>query len=169
VATKLKSPHLFNAGSNPINVINNLTGLLAPAQLQILRDEIRANVKSLFRLGESHYQFATNLAPTEWRQRISRLYYGAYNVRRAVALEVDGSFSTDSIDHKNIGQIPDDFPGAATYRVRMTNLREDRNLADYNHLAVEGDLVIPPTDYELIVRDFINEARNYLVNRGAAV
>jgi hypothetical protein len=166
MATRLKSPHLFNAGANPLNVINNLSGLLSPAQLQILRDEIRSNLVRLYRLGDSHFKFATNVAAPEWRQRISRLYYGAYNARRALVLEVDGSFSTDSSDHKNVGNMPDALSNVATYRVRLANLREDRNLADYNHLAVEADLISTPADYQTMVQGFLTDAKSFLMNRG---
>jgi hypothetical protein len=169
VANKLKPPHLFNAGANPYNVISNLGGLLSAPQLQILRDEVRANVRTLFALGRSHYQFAAGLPAAQWRQRVSRLYYGAYNARRAITLEVDGSFSIDSSDHKNVSQIPDDFPNVAVFRVRIPNLREDRNMADYNHLAQETDLVSPVNDYQDLVRDFIAVASVYLTNRGTIV
>jgi hypothetical protein len=169
VGNKLKSPHLFNAGSNPYNVITNLGGLLSAVQLQILREEVRGIVRSLFALGRSHYEFALTLPVNQWRQRISRLYYGAYNARRAIALEVDGSFSIDSSDHKNVNQIPDDFPNAAIFKVRITNLREDRNMADYNHLAQEADLVNPVSDYQELVRQFLAETTAYLTNRGTVV
>jgi hypothetical protein len=84
-------------------------------------------------------------------------------------LEVDGSFSIDSSDHKNVSQIPDDFPNVAVFRVRIPNLREDRNMADYNHLAQETDLVSPVNDYQDLVRDFIAVASVYLTNRGTIV
>lgn len=166
---KIPAPHFSNFSSNPLTVIENLQGVLAPAELQKIRDEVRRNCRGLFELGRTHYTFACALPANQWRQRISRLYYGAYNVRRAVGLEYDGSFSQDSSDHRKIEGIPDDFPSFATYNIQMKNLRDDRNLADYSHLAVETDLVRPVNEYQQIVTEFIDHARTYLVARGVTL
>ena len=96
----LKEPHLFNVASNPLKVIRNLTGILLAAELDKIRAEIDANVVGLYRLGQLHFTFARAVPALEWRQRVSRLYYGAYNVRRAIMLKYDGTFSTDSSDHQ---------------------------------------------------------------------
>jgi len=161
----LREPHLFNAGPNPLKLINNLEGLIDQNALTNLRKEIDRNVVLLFKLGISHYQFACAAERTEWRHRISRYYYGAYNVKRAVALKNSGQFSTDSSDHKAIDQIPSEMTNAAAFRVRLVNLRDDRNLADYSHLAVVGDLLSPPDDWERFVHDFIESARQYLTSQ----
>lgn len=169
MTTSLKEPHLFNAGSNPMRVIRNLSGILSEQELDKIRHEIVVNVIGLFRLGEAHFTFAQGIQSTYWRQRVSRLYYSAYNVRRAIALKHDGTFSTDSSDHKNVDVIPDSLSNAATYKARLLNLREDRNLADYNHLAVEADLLISVGDYESFAADFLRDARAYLVSRSVAL
>src|SRR4051812_16045429 len=109
----LKEPHLFNAGSNPLKLMRNLGGVLSTVELDKLRQEYLANVVGLFRLGEAHFSFAKGVAASQWRQRVSRFYYGAYNVRRAVPLKHDGPFATDVSDHKNIDEIPDKLPNAA--------------------------------------------------------
>ena len=162
----LKEPHLFNAASNPLKIIRNLAGILLATELDKIRAEVEVNVGGLFRLGQTHHAFARAIAAAEWRQRIARLYYGAYNVRRAVALKYDGTFSTDSSDHQNVDKLPDAVNNAATYRVKLKNLREDRNLADYNHLAQEADLISAPSDYEVMVTDFIRDATQYLTSQG---
>lgn len=162
----LKEPHLFNAGSNPLKVIKNLAGILVVEELNKLRVEIEANVVGLFRLGESHFEFAQSIDPKHWRQRISRLYYGAYNVRRSVQLRYDGSFSTESSDHSRIDSLPNEIANLATYKVKLQNLRDDRNLADYNHLATQGDLIVSANDYQTFVGAFINDAKSYLVSGG---
>jgi hypothetical protein len=162
----LKEPHLFNAASNPFKIIRNLAGILLVTELDKIRAEVDANVVGLFRLGQVHFVFARSVPAAEWRQRVSRLYYGAYNVRRAVALKYDGTFSTDSSDHQNVDKIPDAVNNAATYRVKLKNLREDRNLADYNHLAQETDLLVSPSDYEIMVTGFIQDAVQYLKSEG---
>jgi hypothetical protein len=163
---KIPAPHFSNFSSNPLTVIENLQGVLTAGELQKIRNEVRKNCKGLFDLGSSHFAFACTIPVGEWRQRISRLYYAAYNVRRAVGLEFDGSFSQDSSDHKKIEAVPDDFPDVASYNIQFKNLRDDRNLADYSHLAVEGNLVQTADAYQQLVTQFIEHARAYLVGRG---
>jgi hypothetical protein len=165
----LKEPHLFNAASNPLKIIRNLSGILLTTEIDKLHAEINANVIGLFKLGQAHFAFAQSVPNAEWRQRVSRLYYGAYNVRRAVALKYDGTFSTDSSDHQNVDKIPDSLNDAATYRIKLKNLREDRNLADYNHLAQETDLVVSPGEYEIMVTNFVQDAVQYLTSAGVAL
>lgn len=166
MVTGIKEPHLFNAGSNPLKVIRNLEGIISAQEIQKIRDELISNVISLYRLGESHYSFATSISNQHWRQRISRLYYGAYNARRALMLRHDGSFSTDSSDHKNVFQMPNDLTDYGIYKVKLVNLREDRNLADYNHLANEGDLLAPAQEYSELVGKFLIHVKTYLIERG---
>jgi hypothetical protein len=36
--------------------------------------------------------------------------------------------------------MPDDLPNNSTYKRRLVDIREDRNLADYDHSADESDL-----------------------------
>lgn len=165
----LKEPHLFNASSNPVKLINNLSGILTIAELDKLRREIDSNVIELFGLGLSHFQFACAIDKAHWRQRISRLYYGAYNVRRAIALKHNGSFSTDSSDHSKVDSIPDSVNDVAIYKSRLVNLREDRNLSDYNHLATEADLISSPDDYQTLVSNFISDAKAYLATQGIQI
>jgi hypothetical protein len=86
------------------------------------------------------FSFAARQNNRWWRQKISRLYYGAYNVSRAVRLCVSGEFSDDSTDHKRIGDLPADFPNQALYKNRLNSLRDDRNLCDYDHTARAADL-----------------------------
>lgn len=158
----LREPHLFNAGPNPLKLVKNLEGLINAAALDSIRQEIDRNVALLFQLGVSHYNFACGIARNEWRQRISRYYYGAYNIRRAVALKNSGLFSTESSDHKAIDQIPSEIPNSSAFKVRLGNLRDDRNLADYSHLAVVENLLVTPDEWESFVCDFMSSARDYL-------
>ena len=113
----------------------------------------------LFKLGKSHYRFARRQNNRDWRQKISRLYYGAYNISRAVRLCVNGEYSTESSDHKKVEAIPDDFPNKNTYSNRMAVLRDDRNLCDYDHAAVIGDLILAPGDALQLVGDFLQDAK----------
>lgn len=165
----LKEPHLFNAGANPLKLIKNLEQIISAAEIRKIRFEIDSNVVGLYMLGESHFNFARSLPQNEWRQRVSRLYYAAYNVRRSVALKHDGSFSTDSSDHKNVNSLPDALDNNAAYKSKLLNLRDDRNLCDYNHLATEQDLLIPLVDCEQIVSDFLSDAKKFLDSQGVNV
>jgi len=162
----LKEPHLFNAASNPLKIIKNLAGILAEVELDKIRREIDVNVVALYKLGESHFLFAKAISNTEWRQKISRLYYGAYNVRRAVSLKFDGTYSTDSSDHQKIDSIPDTFNNYAVYRNKLKSLRDDRNLADYNHLAKIEDLLLSVEESERLVTDLFSDAKNYFTSSG---
>jgi hypothetical protein len=158
---KLKSPHLLLVG-NPQKLIVNVEHLISARACTQLRREIDRNVKALFLLGEQHFRFAQTISPLQWRHKVSRLYYGAYNADRAVRLKVDGSFSTDGTDHKNVGQVPPDFPNHAEYANRIKVLREDRNLADYSHDSVESDLIISLVEADSLVADFFEDARRYI-------
>ena len=92
----LSPPHLLLAASNPLKMIQNLNHLLNVQEIAKLTVELDKNVAALFGLGHSHFTFACTINNNDWRQKISRLYYAAYNVRRAVVLKHSGTFSTDS-------------------------------------------------------------------------
>ena len=164
----LKPPHLLIASSNPHRMLTNLSHILDEAACTAIQNEINANVKLLFQLGESHYMFAKELGRQHWRQRISRFYYGAYNVRRAISLHENGSFGTEVDDHKKTA-LPNALNNAHTYTNQLKVLREDRNLSDYDHTATESDLVLTQNESEAVVRDFIEDARFFLENRGVVV
>ncbi len=165
----LSSPHLLLASSNPMKMIQNLNHLLAQQEIDKLTAELDRNVTALYALGQSHFTFASNLPNSEWRQIISRLYYGVYNVRRAVTLKHSGAFSTDSSDHKNIDQLPAGILHREAHISNLRNLREDRNLADYSHLAAVTDLVMSPADALMFSQQFIADSQNFLLQEGVAV
>jgi len=165
----VKTPHILLAASNTRKMLENLRNVLDVDAYDVIEQEINKNVISLFELGNEHFRFAQGTEQRFWRQRISRLYYGAYNVRRAIALHFKGAYHTDVSDHKNISDIPDDFPHTNIYKTRLIDLREDRNLADYDHTAVEADLLLTQDEAETLVSDFIRDARNYLNNRGFTI
>jgi hypothetical protein len=165
----MRSPHLLLAGNNPQKVMLNIRPLISGRSAKSLEDELKRNVRGLFRLGEEHFRFAKGVAPVDWRQRISRAYYGAYNVARAVRLDYDGSYSRDSSDHQKIDQLPAGFPNLATYTNNLRLLRDDRNLCDYDHTALESELVRTPADTLRLVEDFLRDARAYFRGRGIRV
>jgi uncharacterized protein (UPF0332 family) len=150
-------------------MLQNLNGVLDASALAKIQAEIDRNVEELINLGESHFNFAKSINQNEWRQVISRLYYAAYNIKRAVSLRVDGSFSTDSSDHQKIGELPKDFTDVEKFSSKLKNLRDDRNLADYSHDASESDLLIPINEAGALVADFINQSFGYLRNKGMTI
>lgn len=161
----LKKPHLLLASSNSRKLLSEIRHIIGQQAIEAIESEIENNVKLLFILGESHYEFARQLNRIHWRQRISRFYYGAYNIRRALNLYNDGSFSTESSDHKKT-ELPSNLNNSATYQTRLHDLRADRNLADYDHTAVETDLIITQDEVELFVTNFIQDSRIFLTSQG---
>lgn len=145
----------------------NLIGVIDPAGISGIEQEILKNIDQLFSLGRQHFYFARRQHNRHWRQKISRLYYGAYNASRAVRLMVTGDFATDLTDHKKIEELPKDFPNRNTYTNRLTALREDRNLSDYDHTAQITELVITVSDATRLVESFLKDTQMYLMSRGA--
>ncbi len=162
----MKSPHLLLAASNCRRLLENLRGVVDTAACAAIEEEINRNVVGLFRLGEHHFTFAKAASRTDWRQKISRFYYGAYNVRRAVQLQTDGVYRTDVSDHKSIDEFPPHFPNSSTYKVQLVTLRDDRNLSDYSHDVSEADLILSVSDAEALVTTFVADAKKFLISRG---
>jgi hypothetical protein len=165
----MRSPHLLKAGSNARRLRDNLTSVLDARALTLIDVELRSNVAALFRLGVSHFDFARGPAASHWRQRISRLYYAAYAVVRSVKLEVDGHYSTYVEDHAKVGDLPKDLNNQERYKNELGSLRDDRNLADYDHTADETELLIQPDDAEALVSSLVEDARALLTKRGVSV
>ena len=162
----MKSPHLLRASANVRKLKDNLVNVVPVEAISAIEIEICANVSQLYALGRSHYYFAVRQNNRSWRQKISRLYYAAYNVSRAVRLCVNGDYSMDSADHKKIETLPDDFPNKNRYANRLGVLRDDRNLCDYDHTAKLTDLVVGVNDAAELVHQFLKDAQVYLRLRG---
>ena len=151
---------------NPKKIVGILDGLLDPAQIDLINLQQKLQAKAMFDLGLSHFRFGKSLNNTHWRQRVSRFYYGAYNGSKAIRYLVNGTHSTESSDHKKVGELPDDFPVRETYNARLKELREDRNTCDYDHTARVRDLFIAQTDAEQLTGDFLRDTLVYLNGRG---
>ena len=80
-----------------------------------------------------------------------------------------GDFFTDSTDHKKIEDLPKDFPNKAKYVTRLSALREDRNVSDYDHTAQITELAIKVPDATLLVESFWRDTQAYLSSRGAKI
>ncbi|WP_152482617.1 hypothetical protein [Halomonas sp. THAF5a] len=161
-----QSKTILNFPKNAREMISVLSEVVSEESLVLLEAELHRHVILLYRLAEEHLLLATSVSSSKWRQKVSRSYYSAYNARRAVELYVSGVYNTDSSDHKNLHKLPDDFPERETKVARLRDLREDRNSADYDHLADEGNLLVPSVDAVEFAKRFLRDTRSYLENKG---
>jgi hypothetical protein len=160
--------HLLNL--NPHKVIRCLATILAKDELDKVNAALHDNVKQLLRLGRNHLRFAQQAdGPASWRQRVSRGYYCTYCASRAVRLAVNGFYSKDPDDHKKIGDLPGDFPSKSIWEDFLMKFRADRNLADYDHTVSERALELGSKEYVVRAEQFYQEARKYLITRGAVL
>jgi hypothetical protein len=164
----LVSPHILIIG-NPYTTINNLKGILDEAALDNIRNAVTTEVRLLYQLGLDHYSFAKSIDHKHWRQKVSRLYYAAYNIRRAVQLQDTGKYSTDVSDHKEIDNLPSSLNQRTIHGSVLKQLRDDRNLADYSHLGKEEDLFATTKELEQKVEDFLADSKYYLNKAGITV
>ena len=160
-----KQPHLLNLG-NARKVKENLSGILSPSALDRIETEIAANTVSLIGLARKHYKFAAKQSPANWRQKVSRVYYAAYNAVRAVRFYVAGEYSTEVKDHYKFDKLPDDFPHRARYVNQLAVLRTDRNTSDYDHLSSADDLILGSTRSAVLVKELLDDAVLYLRKKG---
>ena len=165
----MNEPHILRATRNPRSIKRNLVHVVDAPAIDAIEEEIRNNTVQPYSLGLQHYRFAKQRARRIWRQCVSRLYYAAYNMARAVRLFVDGDYSAQTTDHRKFTNLPADFPNRLTYANRLTVLREDRNLCDYDHAADRADLVIGVSESIELVEDFMQDTKVYLKNRGLSL
>lgn len=152
---------------NPYRAIRCLQPLLDPAEIDKIRKEINKNVCQLVNLGNSHFRAAKRASgQVSWRQRVSRAYYACYCTSRAVRLAVKGTYNSDPSDHKNIGDLPRDFPSTYKWSDFLTKFRGDRNLADYDHTDCRKQLEMSDAEYVKQTEKFTRQAKDYLKNRG---
>jgi hypothetical protein len=161
----MKSPHILLLNKNVVELRRELGSILSRKSTAAFDAEVRENVIQLFSLGRHHFDFAQALGSANWRQIVSRSYYGAYSVSKAVRLAVSGQYSREVKDHEKVGDLPDDFPDKNTYANRLRLLRDDRNLCDYDHTVVEADLGMSSTDAVAVVGGLVAHARGYLRTR----
>jgi len=158
--------HLLNL--NPQKTIRCLETILDVEELQKIQDAINENVQQLVNLSRSHLRFAESVAGrSSWRQRVSRGYYSAYCMSRAVRLKSSGYYNTDPTDHKKIGDLPANFPDKSTWEDFLIKFRADRNIADYDHTVSERALELTSHTYISEALRFYQVARNYLTTLGA--
>lgn len=156
----------FLKAGNPNKIANAYGSFLLPNEVQKIRDESKAHTAAMYKLGLYHYKFAISLSRPHWRQKISRLYYASYNVSKSIRFDNDGNHSTDVKDHTKVGVLPNGFPAKSTYENELTNLREDRNSCDYDHVVKADKLLKSTTEYSTLVKQFLQDAHDYLTTRG---
>lgn len=161
----MKIPHLLNLG-NVRKVKANLAGILDNASLDLIEQEIQANVRGLLVLARHHFNFSERQNTANWRQKISRLYYAAYNASRATRLFVNGEYSTDVKDHQKYDTLPVDFPSQVRYANQLAVLREDRNICDYDHVSRASDLALGTRASQQLVSEFLKDVHTYLKRKG---
>ena len=158
----MESTHPLNL--NLRQVISCLTGVLSQVEAQKIEEELRRNVRQALRLSETHLRSAR--AMNSWRNVVSRGYYCCYCASRAIRLAETGIFSTETDDHKKVGNLPAGFPNRAVWSDVLTKFRADRNLGDYDHTARPRNLEYSSGKYLVFAGDFLNEAKRYLRARG---
>jgi len=151
---------------NPRKIKTILTGVVDQNALNSIENEIRKNTQQLFDLALYHYRFAGPLSSYQWRQKVSRLYYAGYSCTKATRYYATGIYSTDGSDHKKVGDLPADFPNAATFSNKLSVLRNDRNTCDYDHMSRASDLVISTPEAAQIIRDLLKETKAYFAAQG---
>ena len=122
-----------------------------------------------FRLAQQHLRVARHFATNQrsWRVAVSRAYYAVYSASKSVRFFSKGRVGLDVADHKQVNDLPDDFPNVAIWSNFTTELRRDRNLADYDPWQhVRRSLTYEPTDAAQRAQEFLHECRHYLGTRG---
>lgn len=117
-----------------------------------------------FRLAEEHLaDAAAALKSRSRRAAYSRSYYAAYNASKAVRYLVLGAVSLKGDDHGKAIDLPNDFPGQASWSQRITTLYENRLRADYdNWLSTDSEFSNSAKESVALAQDFLAEARAYL-------
>jgi hypothetical protein len=130
---------------------------------------VSSTVRSYLRLAAAQLRVATASGTNgdAWRTLVSRAYYAAYNASKAVRLYVYGFTANDASDHKNVGELPDDFPTHAQWTSKLIDMRFDRNVADYEPWPGSKAKLkkIPPTTLT-DAQQFVTAVRVYLKGKG---
>jgi hypothetical protein len=159
----------FKKIRNHIEVRNILAGVAKGVELSWFDDATVTVSRRCFRLSQQHLRAAEQLATStrSWRSTISRCYYATYNASRSVRYLTNGFVKLDAEDHKQVGDLPNDFPERDDWSNFATELRRDRNTADYEpwdgvrrSLTFDRDKTLEKT------REFVRLRRDYLRGRG---
>jgi hypothetical protein len=162
-------PELPRDFPNHQKVRRGLEGLLEAPALAAYDEAVKNICRHHIALASAHLAAAR---PTQrhWRTRVSRAYYAAYSASRAVRFYVAGGFSSEVEDHKKVADLPKDFPRLADWNDTLTQMRHDRNLADYDAWPdCREQLNKPPSRTVDLASEFVQETKSYLHARGVLV
>jgi len=166
-----KRPLILDVG-NHAKILNLLSQMAGGANLSWYNDRVHAVARQWLLLAYQHLHIARQLVgkPRHWRAAVSRSYYAAYNASRSVRYVVRGQIRLDGEDHQAVGDLPDDFPLKAKWSTFLTDLRKDRNIADYDAWpGIRGSLSLEPTRSFSSAQEFVKTSRAYLRGRGIQI
>jgi len=164
-------PHIIEVG-NHAKILALLKLMAGGANLSWYDQKVYEVVHRWLLLASQHLGVASRLVakPRQWRSTVSRSYYAAYNASRSVRYFVHGQVKLTGEDHQSVGELPDDFPNRATWSSFLTDLRKDRNIADYEPWPeARQTLSLPPRDSYLKARELLTVCRAYLRGKGVVI
>jgi hypothetical protein len=170
-APSIKRPEILSLG-NHAQALGVLEKIAGGSDLHWYHEAVHAVAREWYQLSSHHMRAGRQLLsrPRNWRAVVSRSYYAAYNASRAVRYFVKGAVAFDSKDHQLVGDLPTDFPDAASWATFVNELRRDRNIADYEPWKdVRTKLSDSPSSSLNRVEKFISVARLYMRNRGMKI
>jgi len=166
-----KKPEILELG-NHARVLRILKSHSGRSNVRWYHDAVRNVAHHWFLLASQHLRVARQLVsePRVWRTVISRSYYAAYNASRGVRYLVKGSVKLDASDHQDVGDLPDDFPQRPAWSTFLTEMRKDRNIADYEPwIGMRSTLSHPPSVSVTRTDEFLRESKAYLRAKGIRV
>jgi hypothetical protein len=118
-------------------------------------------------LARDHLSAARSASTRHWRSQVSRSYYAAYTASRAVRYYVTGHVRQDAGDHKDVTELPDDFPDRSHWVSALTDLHSARSRSDYDAWTdVLQSLPREPSVLLSLADRFVATAARYLTDRG---
>ncbi len=166
-----KKPAVLDVGNHG-KILALLKQMAGTANLSWYDDKVHAVARHWILLASQHLRVARQLVaiPRHWRAVVSRSYYAAYNSSRSVRYIVKGQIRLDGEDHQAVGDLPDDFPSAVAWSGFLTELRKDRNIADYDAWpGMRGSLSLEPSESFSRTEEFMKLSKVYLRNRGIKI
>jgi sulfur relay (sulfurtransferase) DsrC/TusE family protein len=166
-----KKPHVLDVG-NHAKILHLLEQMAGQADLTWYDQKVHAVARYWILLASQHLRVARQLVanPRHWRAVVSRSYYAAYNCSRSVRYIVKGQIRLDGEDHQAVGDLPGDFPSVPAWSSFLTELRKDRNIADYDAWpGMRGSLSLEPNKSFARTEEFTKLSKVYLRSRGIKI
>ena len=165
--------HLIVELGNHAKIRAILEQYLSPQFFKEYDTAVRNATLRFIRLSEQHLRAAILASKNKklWRTTVSRAYYACYSASRALRYLVTGNISMGEVaDHKKIGELPNDFPDRLKWADVLVEMRNDRNLADYQPWSNSlKELAVQPSLTLVLAENFVREAKKYLKSRGVRI